>query len=38
MRKGIGIKGFKWKERAEGGIDLIKERTEGVEARARGRR
>lgn len=26
--EGIGIKGFKWKERAEGGVDFIKERTE----------
>lgn len=27
--KGIQLKGFKWEERAEGGADLIKERTEG---------
>lgn len=27
--KGGGVKGFKRKERAEGGVDLIKERTEG---------
>lgn len=29
MGKRIRVKGFKWKERAEGGVDLIKERTEG---------